>query len=156
MNFSLHTFLTGNFDLVCNNTPVFFIRDPIQFPDLIHSMKRDPQSHLHDNNGFWDFMSFHPEGIHQYMMLFSDRGTPYGYRNMHGFGVHTFKLVNSESKAVWCKWHFVSETGVKNLNDQQATHIAGTDPNFQIRDLFNHIDKVKKKKDHEKLSFFKK
>lgn len=131
----------GNFDMVCNNTPVFFVRDPIKFPDFIHSIKKHPQTNLDDHSTFWDFMSHTPESTHQFTILFSDRGIPDGYRHMHGFSSHTFKLVNIEGKQFWSKWHFRTDAGIKNLTDKEGLRLCGEDPKYATRDLFNHIDK---------------
>lgn len=95
----------GIWDLVGNNTPIFFIRDPILFPTFIHTQKRNPATNLKDPNMVWDFQSLRPESTHQFMFLFSDRGTPDGYRHMNGYGSHTYKLVNAKNEAVWCKFH---------------------------------------------------
>lgn len=129
----------GNYDLVGNNTPVFFINDPSKFPDFIHTQKRNPQTNLKDPFAFWDFLSLHPESLHQVTILFSDRGVPKSYRHMHGFGSHTFKWVNAQGEAVWVKYHFRTKTGIENLNAHEATIIAGEDPDHATRDLFNHI-----------------
>jgi catalase len=129
----------GNYDLVGNNTPVFFIRDTIKFPDFIHTQKRNPESNLHDADMFWDFLSLTPESIHQVTILFSDFGTPYSYRHMHGYGSHTFKLVNKRGEAFWCKFHFHSDQGHKNLTIEEATKLAGEDPDHATRDLFDNI-----------------
>lgn len=129
----------GNYDMVGNNTPVFFVRDTIKFPDFIHTQKRNPQSNLGDADAFWDFLSLSPESVHQVSILFSDRGTPYSYRHMHGFGSHTYKYVNKQGQAVWVKMHFKTETGVKNFTAEEATRLAGEDPDHATRDLFNHI-----------------
>ncbi|NXT88951.1 CATA Catalase, partial [Anhinga rufa] len=95
----------GNWDLVGNNTPIFFIRDAMLFPSFIHSQKRNPQTHLKDPDMMWDFWSLRPESLHQVSFLFSDRGIPDGYRHMNGYGSHTFKLVNASGRAVYCKFH---------------------------------------------------
>ncbi len=129
----------GNYDLVGNNTPVFFIRDPFKFPDMVHTHKRNPQSGLKDHNAFWDFFSRTPESTHQVTILFSDRGTPRTYRHMHGFGSHTFKWVNGDGKAVWVKYHFKTEAGIQNLTAEEAARVAGEDPDHATRDLFEHI-----------------
>ncbi|GFR17455.1 catalase [Trichonephila clavata] len=129
----------GNWDLTGNNTPIFFIRDPILFPSFIHSQKRNPVTHLKDPNMFWDFLSLRPETTHQVMWLFSDRGTPCGYRHMNGYGSHTFKLVNSKNEAVYCKFHYKTDQGIKNLTNEEAQKLAGTDPDYAIRDLYNAI-----------------
>ncbi|CAM6105867.1 unnamed protein product [Calypogeia fissa] len=129
----------GNWDMVGNNTPVFFVRDPLKFPDLIHSQKRNPQTHMKDPNAFWDFLSLVPESLHQVMITFSPRGVPDGHRHMHGYGSHTFKWVNSEGKAHWVKFHFLSDQGIKNLTHEEAMEIAGVNPDYSTEDLFQNI-----------------
>lgn len=129
----------GNYDLVGNNTPVFFIRDAIKFPDLIHTQKRNPQTNAKDPNMFWDFFSLTPETTHQVTILFSDRGTPKTHRNMDGFGSHTFKWVNAEGKAVWIKYHFKTDAGIANWTNEEAIAMAGKNPDYATDDLFNHI-----------------
>jgi len=129
----------GNWDMVGNNTPVFFIRDPLKFSDFIHTQKRDPQTHMKSPTMMWDFWSLSPESLHQVTILFSDRGTPDGYRHMHGFSSHTFSLVNAEGERFWCKWHFKTKQGIKNLTRQRATELAGQDPDYAQRDLFGNI-----------------
>jgi len=131
----------GNWDLVGNNTPIFFIRDPILFPSFIHTQKRNPQTHLKDANMFWDFISLRPETTHQVSFLFSDRGTPDGYRFMDGFGSHTFKFVNDSGKAVYVKFHFKTDQGIRNLSAEKAGQLAGEDPDYSTRDLFDSIAK---------------
>ncbi|CAI5441609.1 unnamed protein product [Caenorhabditis angaria] len=131
----------GNWDLVGNNTPIFFIRDPIHFPNFIHTQKRNPQTHLKDPNAMFDFWLHRPEAMHQIMFLFGDRGLPDGYRHMNGYGSHTFKFVNKDGKAVYTKFHFKPVQGVKNLTVQRAGELAGSDPDYSIRDLFNSIEK---------------
>lgn len=131
----------GNWDMVGNNTPVFFIRDPIKFPDFIHTQKRNPKTHLHDANMFWDFLSLVPESVHQVTILFSDRGTPDGYRHMDGFSSHALKFVNRVGEVYYCKLYFKTDQGVKNLTSQQARDLAGTDPDYATRDLYNSIEK---------------
>jgi len=129
----------GNYDLVGNNTPVFFIRDPFKFPDMVHTHKRNPQSNLKDPDAFWDFFSRSPESTHMVTVLFSDRGIPRSYREMHGFGSHTFKWVNAKGKACWVKYHFKTETGIANLTSEEAVAVAAKDPDYATRDLFQHI-----------------
>lgn len=129
----------GIWDLVGNNTPVFFIRDPILFPSFIHTQKRNPATHLKDANMVWDFFTLRPETTHQSMILFSDRGTPDGYRHMNGYGSHTFKLVGEKSEPVYVKFHFKTDQGIKNLTSQRADELAGADPDYAIRDLYNAI-----------------
>lgn len=129
----------GNYDLVGNNTPVFFIRDAIKFPDFIHTQKRHPQTHLKNPNAVWDFWSLSPESLHQVTILMSDRGIPATYRHMHGFGSHTFKWVNAEGTAVWVKYHFKTEQGIRNLDVNLAAQLAGENPDYHTEDLFNAI-----------------
>lgn len=131
----------GNYDLVGNNTPVFFIRDAIKFPDFIHTQKRDPQTHLKNPTAVWDFWSLSPESLHQVTILMSDRGIPATLRHMHGFGSHTFKWVNEDGQAVWVKYHFKTEQGIKNLDVNLAAKLAGENPDYHTEDLFNAIDK---------------
>ncbi|XP_054279446.1 catalase-like [Macrosteles quadrilineatus] len=129
----------GNWDLVGNNTPIFFMRDPLLFPSFIHTQKRNPQTHLKDANMFWDFITLQPQTTHQVMFTFSDRGIPDGYRFMNGYGSHTFKLVNAAGHPVYCKFHLKSNQGIRNLTNSQATQIAGMDADYAIRDLYNAI-----------------
>ncbi|MEI4528096.1 catalase KatA [Priestia megaterium] len=131
----------GNYDLVGNNTPVFFIRDAIKFPDFIHTQKRDPRTHLKNPTAVWDFWSLSPESLHQVSILMSDRGIPATLRHMHGFGSHTFKWVNAEGDGVWVKYHFKTEQGVKNLSPDIAAKLAGENPDYHTEDLFNAIEK---------------
>jgi catalase len=125
--------------LVGNNTPIFFIRDPILFPSFIHTQKRNPQTHLKDPDMFWDFISLRSETTHQVSFLFSDRGIPDGYRHMNGYGSHTFKMVNNKEEAIYCKFHYKTDLGIKNLPVDQANKLAGSDPDYAIRDLYNAI-----------------
>ncbi|MGB4586786.1 MAG: catalase [Rectinemataceae bacterium] len=129
----------GNYDLVGNNTPVFFIRDAIKFPDFIHTQKRHPATNLKDPDMFWDFLSLTPESIHQVTILFSDRGTPLSYRHMHGFSGHTFMWYDEKGDYCWVKIHFLTEQGIKNLTRDEASRLAGTDPDHATRDLFESI-----------------
>ncbi|HET7865689.1 MAG TPA: catalase, partial [Burkholderiaceae bacterium] len=129
----------GNWDLVGNNTPMFFIKDPIKFPDFVHTQKRDPQTNLKSPTMMWDFWSRAPESLHQVTMLFSDRGTPDGYRHMDGFGSHTYSLINAAGERVWVKWHLKTRQGIKNLPAREAGRLAGADPDHAQRDLFNAI-----------------
>jgi catalase len=131
----------GNYDFVGNNTPVFFIRDPLKFPDFIHTQKRNPQTNLPDADMFWDFLSLTPESIHQVTILFSDRGTPATYRNMNGFSSHTYKWYNDKSEYFWVQYHFKTDQGIKNLTREQATRLCGEDPNHATRDLFEAIER---------------
>ncbi|HEY4978669.1 MAG TPA: catalase [Candidatus Acidoferrum sp.] len=131
----------GNWDMVGNNTPVFFIRDPLKFGDFIHTQKRDPQSNLKSPTMMWDFWSMSPESLHQVTILFSDRGTPYGYRHMDGFSSHTFSLINAKNELVYVKWHFKTKQGIKNFTGEEANDMRGKDPDFAQRDLFDAIAK---------------
>jgi catalase len=131
----------GNYDMVGNNTPVFFIKDPIKFPDFIHSQKRNPQSHLRDGNAVWDFWSFSPEALHQITILFSDRGTPDGFRHMHGYSSHTYKWVNEKGEVFYVKNHFRTDQGVKNLTTKQAAELSATNKDYATEDLFVNIAK---------------
>lgn len=129
----------GNWDLVGNNTPIFFIRDALLFPSFIHSQKRNPQTHLKDPDMVWDFWCLRPESLHQISFLFSDRGIPDGHRHMNGYGSHTFKLVNANGEAVYCKFHYKTDQGIKNLPVAEAARLTQEDPDYGVRDLFNAI-----------------
>lgn len=129
----------GNWDLVGNNTPIFFLRDPILFPSFIHTQKRNPVTDLGDPDMFWDFLSLRPESVHQVSFLFSDRGIPDGYRHMNGYGSHTFKNVNDQGEAVYVKYHFKTDQGIANLSPDRARELAATDPDYATRDLYNAI-----------------
>jgi catalase len=131
----------GNWDMVGNNTPVFFIRDALKFSDFIHSQKRDPQTGMRDNTMQWDFWSLSPESMHQITTLFSDRGIPATLRNMNGYGSHTFSLWNDKGERYWVKWHFKTMQGNKTLTQAQANKIAGEDLDYHRRDLFSAIEK---------------
>ncbi len=131
----------GNWDLAGNNTPMFFIKDPIKFPDFVHTQKRDPQTNLKSPTMMWDFWSRAPESLHQVTMLFSDRGTPDGYRHMDGFGSHTFSLIDARGERVWVKWHFKTQQGIRNLTAKDALKLAGEDPDYAQRDLIGAISR---------------
>ena len=131
----------GNWDLVGNNTPVFFIKDPKKFPDFVHTQKRDPKTNLKSPTMMWDFWSLNPESLHQVMILFSDRGTPDGYRKMNGYGSHTFSLIDGKNKRTWVKFHFKTMQGNKTLNGHQAEELKGKDPDYAQRDLVDAISK---------------
>jgi len=131
----------GNWDLVGNNTPIFFIRDPILFPSFIHTQKRNPATHLADPDMFWDFISLRPETVHQVSFLFSDRGIPDGYRHMNGYGSHTFKNVNSAGDAFYVKYHWKTDQGILNLSPERAKKLAAEDPDYANRDLLDAISK---------------
>ncbi|CAO3459394.1 Catalase KatE (EC 1.11.1.6) [Azospirillum argentinense] len=129
----------GNYDLVGNNTPVFFVRDPLKFPDFIHTQKRNPATNLKDPTAVWDFFSLSPETMHQLTILFSDRGTPRGYRHMDGFSSHTFSWINAAGERFWVKVHFKTRQGIQNFTAEQAVRMAGVDPDHATRDLFAAI-----------------
>lgn len=131
----------GIWDLVGNNTPVFFLRDPSKFPDFVHTQKRHPQTHLKDATMQWDFWSLHPESLHQVTILFSDRGIPDGYRHMDGFGSHTFSMVNADGQRFFVKYHFKTRQGIRNLSPARALELAGSDPSHAQRDLFEAIER---------------
>lgn len=129
----------GNYDMVGNNTPVFFIRDPLKFPDFIHTQKRHPATHLKNPDAVWDFWSLSPESLHQVTILMSDRGIPATFRHMHGFSSHTFKWVNANGEAVWIKYHFKTEQGIKNLTEEVGVKLAGENSDCHTEDLYNAI-----------------
>jgi catalase len=131
----------GNYDLVGNNTPVFFIRDGIKFPDFIRSQKRLPGSHLRDHDMQWDFWTLSPESAHQVTWLMGDRGLPSSWRHMDGFGSHTYQWINAAGERFWVKYHFKTDQGVEILSQEQADQIAGEDADFHIRDLSSAIDR---------------
>ncbi|WP_096911830.1 catalase [Neobacillus jeddahensis] len=131
----------GNWDLVGNNTPVFFFRDPKQFPDLNHAVKRDPRTNMRSSQNNWDFWTSLPEALHQITITMSDRGIPKSYRHMHGFGSHTYSFLNTNNERTWVKFHFVSQQGIDNLTDQEAETIVGKDRESHQRDLYESIEK---------------
>ena len=129
----------GNYDMTGNNTPVFFIRDPLKFPDFIHTQKRHPATNAPDPDMFWDFLSLTPESIHQVTVLFSDRGTPRSYRHMNGYSSHTFKWYNADGQVFWVKYHFKTDQGIENLTREEAALLAGQDPDHATKDLYQAI-----------------
>ncbi|GAN34931.1 MAG: catalase [Candidatus Brocadia sp. AMX2] len=131
----------GNWDLVGNNTPVFFLRDPLKFPDLNHAVKRDPRTNLRSAHNNWDFWTSLPEALHQITIVMSDRGIPATYRHMHGFGSHTFSLINARGDRHWVKFHLVCQQGIKNLTDEQAGALIGKDRDSHQRDLYESIER---------------
>ena len=130
----------GNWDVVGNNTPVFFLRDPLKFPDLNRAVKRDPRTNLRSPDGNWDFWTSLPEALHQVTIVMSDRGLPRTYRHMHGFGSHTFSFINAANERFWVKFHFVSAQGIENLTDAEAAELVGRDRESHQRDLVEAID----------------
>ncbi|MCF0146787.1 MAG: catalase [Clostridium sp.] len=131
----------GNWDLVGNNTPVFFFRDPLKFPDLNHAIKRDPKTNMRSPQNNWDFWTLLPEALHQVTITMSDRGIPATYRHMHGFGSHTFSLINDKNERVWVKFHMRTQQGIKNLTDEEAEELIAKDRESNQRDLFNAIER---------------
>ncbi len=131
----------GNWDLVGNNTPVFFLRDPHNFPDLNRAVKRDPRSNLRSAQNNWDFWTLLPEALHQITITMSDRGIPRSYRHMHGFGSHAFSMINAQNERVWVKFHWVCEQGIENLTDAEAAEIVANDRESHQRDLLEAIDR---------------
>ncbi|WP_456057504.1 catalase [Alginatibacterium sediminis] len=131
----------GNWDMVGNNTPVFFLRDPMKFPDLNHAVKRDPRTNMRSAESNWDFWTSLPEALHQVTIVMSDRGIPASYRHMHGFGSHTFSFINAKNERYWVKFHFKCQQGIKNLSDQEAEVLVGKDRESHQKDLYESIEK---------------
>ena len=131
----------GNWDLVGNNTPVFFLRDPLKFPDLNHAVKRDPRTNMRSAQNNWDFWTSLPEALHQVTVVMSDRGIPASYRHMHGFGSHTFSMINAEGERFWVKFHFRTQQGIENLTDQEAAEVIAQDRESSQRDLYEAIER---------------
>ncbi|WP_271272036.1 catalase [Aliamphritea hakodatensis] len=130
----------GNWDLVGNNTPVFFMRDPLKFPDLNHAVKRDPRTGMRSPQSNWDFWTLLPEALHQVTIIMSDRGIPASFRHMHGFGSHAFSMVNADNQRHWVKFHFKTCQGIKNLTDEEAAQVIGQDRESHQRDLYETIE----------------
>ncbi|MBK7522128.1 MAG: catalase [Gammaproteobacteria bacterium] len=131
----------GNWDLVGNNTPVFFLRDPLKFPDLNHAVKRDPRTNLRSARNNWDFWTSLPEALHQVTVVMSDRGIPASYRHMHGFGSHTFSFINAQNERFWVKFHWRTQQGIRNLTDQEAEAAVGKCRETHQRDLYEAIER---------------
>ncbi|XP_077373632.1 catalase [Festucalex cinctus] len=129
----------GNWDLTGNNTPIFFIKDAMLFPSFVHTQKRNPQTHMKDPDMMWDFFSLRPECLHQVSFLFSDRGLPDGFRHMNGYGSHTFKLINANGEPVYCKFHYKTDQGIKNMPVEEAERLAATSPDYALGDLYNAV-----------------
>ena len=141
----------GNWDLVGNNTPVFFLKDPLRFPDLNHAVKRDPKTNLRCPISNWDFWTALPEALHQITITMSERGIPYSYRHMNGYGSHTFSLINADNQLFWVKFHLKTQQGIKNLNDEEAKDIIGRDRESHQRDLYDSIAQGKFPQWHLKI-----
>src|SRR5712675_913759 len=131
----------GNWDLVGNNTPVFFVRDPYKFPDFIHTQKRHPRTNLRSPTAMWDFWSLSPESLHQVTILMSDRGLPKNFRQMHGFGSHTYSFISADNQRYWVKFHVKSMQGIANLTNAEAAELVGQDRESHQRDLFEAIER---------------
>lgn len=131
----------GNWDMTGNNTPVFFIRDPLKFSDFIHSQKRDPATGRRSATMQWDFWSLSPESLHQVTWLFGDRGIPASYRHMNGYSSHTFSLWNAKGERFWVKWHFKTQQGIRCFTEEEATRLAGENPDFHRQDLWDAIER---------------
>jgi catalase len=131
----------GNWDLVGNNTPVFFVRDPFKFPDFIHTQKRDPRTNMRSNTSQWDFWSLSPESLHQVTILMSDRGLPKSYRHVDGFGSHTYSLINANNERVWVKFHFKTQQGIENYTNDEGANLVGNDRESHQRDLYEAIER---------------
>ena len=131
----------GNWDLAGNNTPVFFLRDPLKFPDLNHAVKRDPRTNLRSARNNWDFWTLLPEALHQVTVVMSDRGIPASYRHMHGFGSHTFSFINAQNERFWVKFHFKTQQGIKNWTDEEAAAAVAHDRETHQRDLYDAIER---------------
>jgi len=131
----------GNWDMVGNNTPVFFIRDPRQFPDLNKAVKRDPRTNLRSATYNWDYWTLLPEALHQITVVMSERGIPASYRHMHGFGSHTYSFWNAAGERFWVKFHFKTQQGIKNLTDAEAEALIGRDRESHQRDLYQAIER---------------
>jgi len=129
----------GNWDLVGNNTPVFFVRDPLKFPDFIHTQKRHPRTNLRSATAMWDFWSLSPESLHQVTILFSDRGLPQGYRHVNGYGSHTYSLLNAAGERFWVKFHFKTRQGIRTWTNREAEQVVAKDRESSQRDLFEAI-----------------
>jgi catalase len=131
----------GNWDMVGNNTPVFFVRDPMKFPDFIHTQKRHPKTNMRSPTAMWDFWSLSPESLHQVTILMSDRGLPKGYRHVNGYGSHTYSLLNGANERFWVKFHFKTRQGIQTLTNREGEALIAKDRESSQRDLFDAIEK---------------
>jgi len=132
----------GNYDLTGNDTPIFFIRDPLKFPDFIHSQKPDPYTNRQEPDNVWDFFSLSPEATHMFTWLFGDRGIPASYRHMNGYGSHTYQWVNAAGEQFFVKYHFKTDQGIECLTTDEAARLAGENPESHTVDLMNAIDRA--------------
>ncbi len=131
----------GNWDIVGNNTPVFFLRDPLKFPDFIHTQKRHPRTNMRSPTAMWDFWSLSPESLHQVTILMSDRGLPQSYRHVDGFGSHTYSFINAKNERFWVKFHFKTEQGIKNWTNAEGAAQIANDRETHQRDLYEAIER---------------
>ncbi len=131
----------GNWDLVGNNTPVFFVRDPLKFPDFIHTQKRHPKTNVRSATAMWDFWSLSPESLHQVTILMSDRGLPKSYRHVNGYGSHTYSFINAKNERFWVKFHFKTQQGIETMTNREGEAIISKDRESSQRDLFEAIEK---------------
>lgn len=131
----------GNWDMVGNNTPVFFVRDPLKFPDFIHTQKRHPRTNMRSGTAMWDFWSLSPESLHQVTILMSDRGLPLSYRHTHGFGSHTYSFINANNERFWVKFHFKTRQGIKNMTNREGEAVIAKDRESSQRDLYEAIER---------------
>ena len=131
----------GNWDMVGNNTPVFFVRDPLKFPDFIHTQKRHPKTNLRSNTAMWDFWSLSPESLHQVTILMSDRGLPKSLRHINGYGSHTYSFINAKNERFWVKFHFKTKQGIQFMTNEKAEAVVGKDRESSQRDLFEAIER---------------
>ncbi|NKQ41061.1 MAG: catalase [Sulfurovum sp.] len=130
----------GNWDLVGNNTPIFFVADPYKFPDFAHTQKRDPRTNMRSPTAMWDFWSLTPESMHQITILFSDRGLPVDYRHMHGFGSHTYSFINKDNVRTWVKFHFITQQGIKNMTNEEGNQVIANNRESAQKDLYEAIE----------------
>src|SRR6202012_2823359 len=131
----------GNWDIVGNNTPVFFHRDPLKFPDLNHAIKRDPRTGMRSAQNNWDYWTLLPEALHQVTIVMSDRGIPKTWRHMHGFGSHTYSFINGQAERFWVKFHLRTQQGIQNMTDAEARDVVGGDRESHMRDLFEAVER---------------
>src|ERR1700744_3093926 len=140
--FALRFYTTeGNWDVVGNNTPVFFHRDPLKFPDLNHAIKRDPRTGMRSAQNNWDYWTLLPEALHQVTIVMSDRGIPKTWRHMHGFGSHTYSFINGQAERFWVKFHLRTQQGIQNMTDAEARDVVGGDRESHMRDLFEAVER---------------
>ena len=133
----------GNWDMVGNGTPIFFVRDPMKFMDFIRTQKEHPEKHWRQDEMWWDYWSQVPESLHQVLWLMGDRGAPMGWRHINGYGSHAFSFINEQNERIWVKFHYLTDQGIKNFTEEQWMHMQGIEPRWATKDLFNAIDEGK-------------